>query len=166
MATRRRWVVQIQGMTRLQLARLLLSGSSELDKHKRRRSIYLKPGSPEELVARRTLAALLRSDGPLDRQIRDVLANLVDPDPQPWEPRTIRLEYRAEGTPADHIANTQLAEYVLRLIRKGATVTEACDGAADRFKVNESTVMKVWSNYRPVLEQIYGPLPRRRKRRS
>jgi hypothetical protein len=159
-------VLQVQGMSDLGLARLLLSGSFERDKHKRRRSIYLKPGSPEELAARRALADQLRSNGPLDRQIRTFLANLVDPNPQPWEPRTIKIVSRHEGRPVDAIANTQLAEYMYRLILKGASVTEARDRVVRRFSLDESTVIKNWSNYRPVLEQIYGPLPGPRKRRS
>jgi hypothetical protein len=153
-------------MTRLQLAGLLLTGSFELDKYKRRRSIYLKPGSLEELSARQALAALLRGKGPLNREILSLIANLVDPNPQPWEPRTIRFVFRREGTPADHIANTQMAEYVRRLVRKNATVEEACYRASRRFHVSESTIMKNWSNYRPILEKIPGQLPRRRKRRG
>jgi hypothetical protein len=146
--------------SKLQLARMLLSGYVEQDKRKRLRSKYLKCGTPDELKARRALAEHLRSDGPLDRQIRSFLANLVDPEPLQWEPRTIRFGFRAGGGRVDATANTQTAEYVRRLVQAGASVTEAIGRAAHRFRLSEDMVMKIWSNYRPVLEQIYGPLPR------
>jgi hypothetical protein len=155
----------VHGMTnsKLQLARTLLSGYVERDKRKRLRSKYLKPESPEELKARQALAKLLRSNNPLDRQIRTFLANLVDPDPRQREPRTIRFVLRDKSQRVDPIANTQIAEYVRRLISADATVTEAIARTGDRFGLQKDRVMDIWSNYRPVYERIYGPLPRQRK---
>jgi hypothetical protein len=147
----------------LQLARMLLSGSVGRGNRNRLHSTYLKPGSPEELQARQTLARLLRSNDPLDRQLRTFLANLVDPAPRQWEPRTIRFVFRDKSQRVDSIANTQIAEYVRRLVCTSATVTEAIDRTVRRFGVQEDRVMKIWSNYRPVYERIYGPLPRQRK---
>jgi hypothetical protein len=62
-----------------------------------------------ELEARTAIARLLRSEGPLDGQLRTSLAELFDPDPPAWQQRKIRIEGRRTGDLTDHVRNTQIA---------------------------------------------------------
>jgi hypothetical protein len=151
----------------LNLARALLDGVVEQDSGGRLRTKYLREGSPKELQARRALARLLGSDGPLDRWIRTNLAALFDPVPPGWEQRKIRIVNRQRGI-RDHVAATQIAWHVWEEVSSGKTVTDGIDSALRKFPSikDESSVKKIWGRYRPVLEQIYGQLPRRRNTRS
>src|SRR6516162_2516430 len=97
----------------LQLARELLGGYCDQDRRGRLRSRYLKEGSQEEVDARRAIARLLRSNDPLDRQLRTALAGLFDPDgPPALEQRKISIVWRRRGGHIDHRANTQIAEHI------------------------------------------------------
>ena len=141
----------------LQLARMLLGGYTDQDRRGRRRSRYLKEGSQQEVDARRAIARLLRSNGPLDRQLRTNLADLFEPSPPAWEQRKIRIVSRRRGRPIDHISNTQIAEHVWEQVRAGAKVTAAIESAADEFGVEPETVTKIWGKYKRSLEDVYGP---------
>jgi hypothetical protein len=63
----------------LQLARTLLNGFVD-EVRQRPETRYLVKGCAEEVEARRAIARLLRSNYPLDRQLREHLADLFDPD--------------------------------------------------------------------------------------
>jgi hypothetical protein len=150
----------------VRLARLLLSGFVEQGSDGRLRSKYLQARTREELDARRAIARLLRGNGPLDRQLRDRLADLFDPSSAAGEPRKIELVNRARGRTNDPIANTQIAEAVWNTVVAGQTITKAIDAAVGQFSVSEDLVKKIWGRYRPVLARVYGPLPRKRGKHS
>ncbi len=149
----------------LRLARALLDGFVERNARGRLRTDYLKRASPEELNARRAMARLLRGDQPLDRQLRESLAGLFDPAPPEWEPREIKLESRRPGRFIDHAAATQVAEYVWTEVSKGERVEDAVADAADHYARSGEAVMKIWGRYRQIFERIYGPLPRKPRRK-
>jgi hypothetical protein len=151
----------------LNLARALLDGFVEQSSGGRLRRKYFKEGSPKELKARRALAKHFRSNGPLDRGIRTHLAELFHPAPPAWQQRKIRIHNRRRGI-TDHVAATQIAWHVWEEVSSGQTVADGVESALKKYPSikDESSVKKIWGRYRPVLEQIYGQLPRRRKTRS
>jgi len=137
----------------LQSVRALLDGYVEEDLQGRRRTKYLKPGDPDELDARRALARLLRSSAPLERQLRDSLAGLVDPDPPESEQRKIEIVFQARGRYRDHVRNTQIAYHVWGEVSAGRKVVAAINSAVEKFEVSEELVKQIWGRYR----RVYGP---------
>jgi hypothetical protein len=144
-------------------ARALVGGYVEEDAKGRRRSKYLMPGSDEERSARQALARVLRGSDPLERQLRDSLAGLFDPDPPAWEQRKIRIVSRRQGGKTDHVRNTQIAEYIWFEVKGGERVTAAIEGAAEKFAISADMTTKIWGGYRPLMEQLYGPLRQGRR---
>jgi hypothetical protein len=108
------------------------------------------------------MARVLRGTQPLNRELRELLANLFDPDAPEGEQREIKLEFRRRGRFRDHVAATQVAEYVWTRVSEGERVGQAIARAADEFARSEEAVKLIWRRYRPILKQIYGPLPRKR----
>ena len=137
----------------LQSVRALLDGYVEEDHRGRRRSKYFKRGSRDELDARRAIARLLRSNGPLDRQLRTNLANLFDPDPPESEQRKIEIAFQARGRYRDHVRNTQIAYHVWGEVSAGRKVVAAINSAVEKFEVSEELVKQIWGRYR----RVYGP---------
>jgi hypothetical protein len=130
----------------LQLATMLLIGF--VDRERRRLSnTYLEKGCPDEVEARRAIARLLRSNHPL-RLLRVHLADLFDPD-LVSEARTIEFVFRRQGTPTNHIGNTEIAQNVWGQVKRGVRVTKAISNAANRFALSEDTIKKIWHIYRP-----------------
>jgi hypothetical protein len=134
-------------------ARALLDGFVIKDL-KGLRSKDFKPGTNDEVSARQALARLLRGSGPLDRQLRKQLADLLDPSST--ANRTLVFAYRRRGKQADHVRTTQIAEHVFE-VSKTSTVEVAIAHAAEEFRVSEDLVKKVWRRYRRVLRAIYTP---------
>jgi hypothetical protein len=139
----------------LQLAWILLAGEVENLQGKRRK---LNEGTPMELEARAAIARLLRSEGPLDRQLRDRLADLFDPDPPGWEQRKIKFKGRRKGGMTDFERNTKIADYIWAEVERGGQVTTAIESAAEKFALSDDSVEKIWARYRPLMEGILGPL--------
>jgi len=137
----------------LLLARILLEGSVERDARGKLRTKYLKEGSREERDARRALASLLRSDVPLDGQLRTSLAHLLDPDPPAWQQRIICFAKRGPGKPRDHVANTQIYEHTRNALNSGTKITAAIAYTAEKFDISQERVKRVWAEYR----RVYGP---------
>src|SRR5262249_56735792 len=140
---------------------MLLDGTVE-EAQGRRRTRYLEEGSAMELEARTAIARLLRSEGPLDRQLRDSLARLFDPNPPAWEQRKIRIEGRRPGELTDHIRNTQIAYYIWDQVERGKRVTAAVKCAAEKFAISADRVWQIWRGYRTRMKEIHGPLRRGR----
>ena len=124
-----------------------------------------------ELEARTAIARLLRSKGPLDRQLDrqlhrqllDRLACLFDPNPRHGEQRKIRIVSRRQGGKTNHVRNTQIAEYIWDEVKGGELVTAAIESAAEKFAISADMVTKIWGSYRPLMESIYGPLRQGRR---
>jgi hypothetical protein len=140
-------------------ARALLDGYVEVDRRGRLRSKYYRRGSREESDARRAMARLLRSKDPLERQLRDSLAGLFDPDHAPaWkcEHRKIKIVGQGRGNRRNHVRDTQIAEHVWEKVRAGAKVIAATESAAEVFGRDLETIKKIWGKYKPLLEAVYG----------
>jgi len=129
----------------LHLATMLLIGFVDCER-RRLTNKYLEKGSPEEVEARRAIVRVLRSNRPL-RLLRWHLADLFDPDPVS-EQRTIEFVFRRQGTPTDHIRNTQIAQYVWGQVKQGDRVTKAINNAANKFALSQSTIKNIWNIYR------------------
>jgi hypothetical protein len=113
----------------LQLARVLLAGFVEEDRRGNRRTKYLEKGSHDEMEARQAIGRLLRSNRPLDRQLRGELADLFDPPA--WGQRKIEFVSRRQGQHTDHVRNTQIASYVSHQV-KGGSKSKRCDRKRSR----------------------------------
>jgi hypothetical protein len=129
----------------LQLARILLGGFVE-DRQGRLSSEYLKKGSADELRARKALARLLRDRGPLDRQLREHLADLFDPPK--GERRKIQIVGHGQGRPSNHVRDTQIASHVDAEMRRGKRYEDAIATAADKFCLSGDMIKKIWGRYR------------------
>jgi hypothetical protein len=137
------------------LCALALLQGYVVDERRRRRSAYLKEGDSDEQYARRALARELRSAAPLDRQLRTAFADLVDPDAPAWEQRTIRLVARGLGRLSDHVMRTQVAEYIWSERQSGRRLADVINDAVEIFALSDEMIKKIWSGYRPRLEQVY-----------
>jgi hypothetical protein len=144
-----------------QLVQALLGGSIEQDARGRLRLVYLKEGAAEELAARRALAKLLRSDAPLNHQIRSKLAELFDPDVAWLEERKISISFRGRGPPTDPAAGAQVFLRVNDIIKKsGATLNRAFAEVALEFEISDEMVKRYWRRY----SRVYGVRAPRRHR--
>ena len=114
-----------------------------------------------ELEARTAIARLLRSKGPLDRQLDrqlhrqllDRLACLFDPNPRHGEQRKIRIEGRRPGELTDYIRNTQIADHIWDEVKRGQRATAAVESAAEKFALSKDRVWQIWRGYRPLMEK-------------
>jgi hypothetical protein len=153
----------------LQLATMLLIGFVVEDRGFR--SQNLVEGHPDELAARRAMVRQLRSELPLDIQLREHLANLFDPegadsvDPQApkWEQRKIIFKYRRKGPRSDYLRDTQIATDINAEMKDGKSYEDAIATASDKFGLSEDMVKKKWSKYRAhrtlLADRNDSPLP-------
>src|SRR4051794_32638353 len=135
-------------------ARALLNGFLETAGTGSVRTRYF--AESEEQDARLALCRLLRSKDPLDRQLRNHLANLFDPDPLEWEPRQIKLAFRRRGRHPDPARVTKSAMRVQEQVRNNIKVTDAIAVAAAEFSLDDEAVRKVWAASRVLLKQYRG----------
>jgi hypothetical protein len=133
----------------------LLCGPSVRDEHGLTRQSYLRDGSPEELAARRALARLLRTSSPLDLGLRFVLADLIDPDCDAVE-RKIRFERRRKGKPSSAHTEKTISEFIWALVEDGVKREAAFHSAMDRFGLKRSRILKIWSDWQPILKRVKG----------
>ena len=121
---------------------------------------YLRQKGPEEREARLSVARLLRSDKPLDHQLRQHLAALFDPeeDTYPGGERRLLFTYRRRpGRYRDNFRNSQIAEYIRGQRKAGLTVEKAIEAATDKFGklgLREDMIRKIWNAHRR-LERRY-----------
>jgi hypothetical protein len=138
--------------TDLPLARALLDGLDEEDGLGRRRSRKDIP-KKHERDARRAISNLLRSSRPLDRQLRESLADLFDPPD--GARRKITIVVHGRGRLNDPVRKTQIAAHVHTRMAGGATLKAAVVDAAKKFCVSEDAIRKILAGYR---KYEYGDL--------
>ena len=130
---------------------------------------YFTPKSSEEKAARKSLAKLLRSDRPLEYQLRHTLAALfdVEADTYPGGDRQMTFQKRRQsGRNADHFRNSQVVQYIKECKRADEDnarpttrrnsrerkprmiMGEAVRQASDKFALGERMVWKIWQRYR------------------
>ena len=81
----------------------------------------------------------------------------------PTRPREARLRKRKQGRTKNHAAATAIAKYVYDKAQAGKTVNAAKADAAEQFEMDGRTIGKIWSAYKRVLVEIWGPIRRRTK---
>jgi hypothetical protein len=143
---------------RLMLAKVLLGGYTEYDTRGLPCKKYLEKDI--EPQARSALASILRDhQKPLDHDLRDKMAALFDltPDTHPAIDRKLVFVHRGKGQRQNSERNTAIAWHVWGAVTQGCTVDAAIRSAMDQFKLDESTVKKLWLRYRRVFEAIWGP---------
>jgi hypothetical protein len=146
------------------LARVLLGGFLVKDKTGLPQKGYLEKDTPAEGEARQAMMRVLRSEGPLDRDLREMLATLFDPDQasrhrggHPAIEREITFTF-PKGRRRNFARDTQISWHVWELVRKGQTVSAGIESAMTRYNLDESTVKKLWARYRRVFEAVWGSL--------
>ena len=113
------------------------------------------------------LAFLLRNQEPLSHELREVLAAVFEPQPSPLAHpagvREVRLRKRKQGRTKNHAAATEIAKYVYDKAQADKTVNAAKADAAEQFEMDDRTIGKIWSAYKRVIIEIWGPIRRRTK---
>jgi hypothetical protein len=92
--------------------------------------------------ARMAIVRLLRAPGPLDRQLRDMLAGLFDPQPDtyPGGERRITFKHRKNSIGRRVRARTVVANEIYKLHhQEGMSVEEACAQVAEKYKSRQRT---------------------------
>jgi hypothetical protein len=153
----------------LTLAHYLLHGFMEEDRRGVPHWKFFDREGIDEKEARRALARLLRSDQPIQHELRVMLARLVDPDDYQWAPGNALAAARAgamEAYCADDLAQHQkiklgfrgreqrwplgkksfLEREVAQRVKGGATVEGAIGEVAEKFGVSEGIVKKYWDD--------------------
>jgi len=111
----------------------------------------------EETERRSLLARLLRSGRPLSQEIRNRLATLFDPDPDPAEPaaeRQLVFKFRSRGRRPDHVRNTAIAMEIWTRVQNGQSVEQAVNAAMDKFGRERDTIYEIWGRFKPLIEKI------------
>jgi hypothetical protein len=147
------------------LARVLLAGFVENNQQK-----YLD----DEREARQALVRLLRSEAPLDRDVRDALAALFDPDNElritgviPGEcqlmdwytpnDRKLTFQFRSRKRRRDPVRNSAIAQHVHDGIASGLTAEKAWADTAAKYGLSDDVVKRIWSGFRWARERrLFG----------
>src|SRR5262249_9754048 len=97
-----------------------------------------------EAEARRAFAKLLRSEAPLDRQLRNALADVFDPDMV--DGRTVQFQFRSKKRRPDHLRNACIRQYITDRIAYDS-VGKAIEGAAVMAGISAEAVRKIWQQH-------------------
>ena len=139
-----------------------LGGYLSTDKRGIPRKRYHHEKSEASDLCRAALARVLRSDRPLDRQLRDMLADMFEPTVRlesPWCERRLKAGFRAPTKPRDPNANTHMAWFVWERAAE-VGVEAAIQKAMAKFNVSRERMYDLWKVYKPLFEAIWGPLHR------
>jgi hypothetical protein len=146
--------------------RAYLGGYLETDKRGIPRHRYYPERSDDSSYCRAALARVLRSDHPVGRQLRDMLADLfepIEPFKSPWGSRKLTAGFRNPVKPRDAHANTHMAWFVWKRASEGVGVEGAIREAVDIFDVTRERMYDLWKTYKPRFEAIEGPIRGKRK---
>ena len=142
--------------------RVYLGGYLTFDKRGIPRHRYYPERSDDSNYCRAALARVLRSDRPVDRQLRDMLADLfepIEPLKSPWGSRKLTAGFRNPVRPRDHDANSHMAWFIWqRAVANGGKVETAIKEAMTKFEFSRERMYELWMAYSPLFEAIEGPL--------
>jgi hypothetical protein len=150
----------------MRAASVYLGGYLAFDKRGVPRKRYNPEGSEASDYCRAALARVLRNNRPLDRQLRDMLADMFEPEERresPWGSRKLKAGFRNPVKPRDGNANTHMAWFVWKRARGGVGVEGAIQEAMDTFDVTRERMYDLWRVYKPLFEAIEGPMRRKGK---
>jgi hypothetical protein len=146
--------------------RVYLGGYLETNKRGIPRHRYYPERSDDSNYCRAALARVLRSDRPVDRQLRDMLADLfepIEPLKSPWGSRKLTAGFRNPVRPRDDNANTHMAWFVWKRASEEVGVEGAIQEAMDTFDVPRERMYDLWKAYKRLFEAIEGPMRRKGK---
>jgi len=123
---------------------------------------YMLDGSPEEIAARKALARLLRSQGPLDGLVRQLLAGLFDPTPFKYFTKGPLSDKEAQESRADRQIRFKkigrrnreddrrfkLASDIWENAKEYGSVESAVVATAAKYNISESAVWKAWKQFK------------------
>jgi hypothetical protein len=145
-----------------QAARVYLGGYLTFDK----RGVPRKRYDPEESEAsdycRAALARVLRSDRPLDRQLRDMLADMFEPQEDPYRPfssRELIAKSRSKHRREDVFANNHITRFMWERCPADFSPEKAVKEAMDNFDISRVYAYRLWARHKKIYEAIWGPLP-------
>jgi hypothetical protein len=128
------------------------------------RNRFLEPHTYFEREARRAAARILRNHNkPVPYDVRDALAELIEPTPSESEQHTnltaereISFSRREKhGRPRQWVTNTFLVDAVFQLKKEGKSLEEAAANVSTKYGVSESWITKLWSSCRKTFPTMY-----------
>ena len=125
---------------------------------------YLRGDGERE--ARRTLANLLRSDEPLSRELRDLLAALFDPDLSQLAdgtPIERQLVFRRRSRSSEFHRDFLIRFLMAMLVGAGVSIEDALRGVGQELRIEPGAVRKVWEKSRRAKPSPTLPARSRRK---
>jgi hypothetical protein len=137
---------QAQAPKDRELALALLLGVKITNKNGLPSTTHLKPGSSEELEAREALVRALRSDRPIDRSLREALANVFDPRPA-FQGRKLYAQLKLEKANGASTERIALAHEVWAAYRSGGKIETIADDISKKYSVSRRTVLTAWTEY-------------------
>ena len=129
------------------MAHQLLSGSWRDDEKGLPRVRYFTPGSKEDKEARGAIAAILRSNRPLDSDLREWLASLFDVEDPIFHDRKIVFKRRYAGNPAKADRHSIIASEIWGYRRSGLSMNKAIAEVAEKFGLGERQTWKIWKKH-------------------
>jgi hypothetical protein len=124
----------------------LLVGRAMVDENGTARSMrYVEPGTEEERERRAALARMLRGQEPLNRFVRNHLADLLDPDCA--HAQELVLKSRIAGHSQDNLRDVHVARYLADAVAAGASLQSAIEAAASLFGISEPTTKRIWARF-------------------
>jgi hypothetical protein len=104
---------------------------------------FLAPDSDREREARTAFARLLRSDVPLNEELRYILADLFYPRDGPAHERQLVFKNRFPGKSPEWQRDIQIAGHVFYQVKDGTKVDVAIQDAMERFGVQRDRLSRV-----------------------
>jgi hypothetical protein len=121
----------------------LLVGRPMVDDNGEPRTLKLvEPGTEREQETRAALARMLRRGAPLDKFIRNHLADLIDPDGNCAQ--ELVLKTRNAGHSQDLLQVVHVRRAVADEIEAGTSVKAALNNVAELFGISAKTAKRIW----------------------
>lgn len=131
-----------------------LSGTIAKDNKGVHKQEYL--GAFTEQVGRSLLAALLRSETPIPKEIRLELASLMDDKPGVTQQseREFKIQFRKKGRRPNLIRDMQVSEEIAEALNAGQLQKNAVSEVMAKHKISRSEVQRIWTKYRDVFIRL------------
>jgi hypothetical protein len=125
-------------------------------KKEKGRSEFLKPGSEAERRGFAYLAQLLRSRKKISPSIRELLADLLEPDSRSENPRRLVFAPRRRGRKAQPGLEFDIALEIADHLVAGGRLKEAIPRVVKAFEVSPSTANRAWKKHKKIMQETFG----------
>jgi hypothetical protein len=125
-------------------------------------TVYLKPNSKREKMARKATARVLRKEAGRDGYWTHLVASLINPLPRHFFIKRKIIFQRPRGTPVRILdrERAEIAAFIRNELEKqkagaptaaqGRNLKLAMAAARDKFGISDRTVWDIWKDFRPV----------------